>query len=84
MENKYTLRFTFAIEIQIDNLFTLALVTSINTFSCTYFSFKCSSVCCYQKCKPDVAKNPYLIVQSVPGFYFINVNFQLSSLINFS
>ena len=30
MENKYTLRFTFAIEIQIDNLFTLALVTSIN------------------------------------------------------
>ena len=84
MENKYTLRFTFAIEIQIDNLFTLALVTRINTFSCTYFSIKCSSVCCYQKCKPDVAKNQYLIVQSVLGFYIINVNFRFSSPINFS
>jgi hypothetical protein len=28
MENKYTLKFTFAIEIQIDKLFTLVLVTS--------------------------------------------------------
>ena len=84
MENKYTLRFTFAIEIQIDHLLTLALVNSINTFSCTYFSIKCSSVRCYQKCKPDVTKNPYLIVQSVPGFYIINVNFRFSSLINFS
>jgi hypothetical protein len=27
MENKYTLKFTFAIEIQIDKLFTLVLVT---------------------------------------------------------
>jgi hypothetical protein len=32
MENKYILKFTFAIEIQIDKLFTLALVTSINKF----------------------------------------------------
>ena len=55
MENKYTLKFTFAIEIQINKLFTLALVTSINKCSCKYFSIKCSSVCCYQKCKPDVA-----------------------------
>ena len=47
MENKYTLKFTFAIEIQIDKLFTLVLVTSVNKFSCKYFSIKCSSVCCY-------------------------------------
>jgi hypothetical protein len=32
MENKYTLKFTFAIEIQIDKLLTLTLVTSINKF----------------------------------------------------
>ena len=57
MDNKYTLKFTFAIEIQIDKLFTLALVTGINKCSCTYFSIKCSSVCCYQKCKPDVAND---------------------------
>ena len=44
MENKYTLKFTFAIEIQIDRLFTLVLVTSISKFSCKYFSIKCSSV----------------------------------------
>jgi hypothetical protein len=50
----------------------------------TYFSIKCSYVCCYQKCKPDVAKNPYLFVQSVSGFYLFNVNFRFSSLINFS
>jgi hypothetical protein len=55
IENKYTLKFTFAIEIQIDKLFTLALVTGINKCSCKYFSIKCSSVCCYKKCKPDVA-----------------------------
>jgi hypothetical protein len=47
MENKYTLKFTFAIEIQINKLFTLALVTSINNCSCKYFSIKSSSVCCY-------------------------------------
>jgi hypothetical protein len=40
MENKYTLKFTFAIEIQIDKLFTLVWVTSINKFSCKYFSIK--------------------------------------------
>ena len=55
MENKYTLKFTFGIEIQIDKLFNLVLVTSINKCSCKYFSIKCSSVCCYQTCKPDVA-----------------------------
>ena len=84
MENKYTLKFTFAIEIQIDNLLTLALVNRINKCSCKYFSIKCSSVCCYQQCKPDVAKIPYLFVQSVSGFYIFNVNFRFSSLINFS
>ena len=51
MENKYTLKFTFAIEIQIDNLFTLVLATSkkkcVNKFSCKYFSIKCSFVCCF-------------------------------------
>ena len=55
MGNKNTLKFTFAIEIQIDKLFTLTLVTSINKCSYNYFSINCSSVCCYQKCKPDVA-----------------------------
>jgi hypothetical protein len=48
MENKYTLKCTYAIEIQIDKLFTLFWVTNINKFSCKYFSIKCSSVCCYQ------------------------------------
>ena len=84
MGNKYTLKFTFAIEIQIDNLLTLALVNSINKCPWTYFSIKCSSVCCYQKCKPDVAKNQYLFVQFVSEFYIFNVNFRFSSLINFS
>ena len=81
MENKYTLKFTFAIEIQIDKLFTLALVTSINKFSCKYFSIKCSSVCYL---KADVTNNLYLIVRSGCEFYIINVNFQFSSIINFS
>jgi hypothetical protein len=44
MENKYTLKFTFAIEIQIDKLFNLVLVTSINKCSCKYFSIKCSII----------------------------------------
>ena len=63
MEKKHTLIFTFAIEIQIDELFTLVLVTSsVNKFSCKHFSIKCSSVYCYQKDKADVAKNLNLIV----------------------
>ena len=44
IENKYTLICTFAIEIQMDKLFTLVSITSINEFSCKYFSIKCSSV----------------------------------------
>ena len=40
IENKYTSKCTFAIEIQIDKLFTLVWVTSINKFSCKYFSIK--------------------------------------------
>ena len=84
MENKYTLKFTFAIEIQIDKLFTLVWVTSINKFSCKYFSIKYSAVCSYQKGKADVANNLYLIVRSGSEFYIINVNLRFSSLINFS
>jgi L-asparagine transporter-like permease len=70
MENKNTLKCTFAIEIQINKLFTLIWVTSINKFSCKYFLIKCSSVCCYQKGKAGVANNPYLIrlfrIMSIP------------------
>ena len=36
MENKYTLKFTFAIEIQIDKLFTLVLVTSKKNVSINF------------------------------------------------
>ena len=49
MDNKYTLKCTFAIEIQPDKFFPLVWVTSINKFSCKYFSIKSSSVCCYLK-----------------------------------
>ena len=36
MENKYTLKFTFAIEIQIDKLFTLVLVISKKNVSINF------------------------------------------------
>jgi hypothetical protein len=39
MESKCTLKFT--LQIQIDKLFTLVLITGINKFSCKYFSIKC-------------------------------------------
>ena len=53
VENKYTLKYTFAIEKQTDQLFTLVWVTSINECSCKYCSIKCSS----KKIKAGVANN---------------------------
>ena len=62
----------------------LVLVTSINKFSCKYFSIKCSFVCC-QKGKADVANNLYLIVQSTSSFHPLlisveNINLLPSSI----
>jgi hypothetical protein len=53
VENKYTLKYTFAIEKQTDQLFTLVWLTSINECSCKYCSIKCSS----KKIKAGVANN---------------------------
>ena len=78
IENKYTLKCLFAIEIQICQLFTLVWVTSVNKLSCKYFSIKCSYVYIFLKIK--IANNLYLMVRSGSEFY-ISVNFRFHQLL---
>ena len=72
IENKYTLKRTFSIEIQIDKLLTLGWVTSINKFACKYFSFKCKKKK-KEKKRPQYVGNLYSQSEKRLSNYKINL-----------